>query len=226
MRVLIVEDEIKLAQTLKKVLVAEHYVVEAMHDGEEGYLQAIDEDYDVIILDVGLPSMDGFEVCQKLREEGVKTPVLMLTARDTTKDKIEGLDSGADDYLVKPFSIEEMLARIRALVRRKQGIISSVLQVDSLELDSKAKVVKRVGKEISLSSREYALLEYLMHNPNQVLGKQQLLEHVWGGEVDPFSNVIDVYIGYLRKKIDKDFPKEAPLLHTIKGLGYRLGIKT
>lgn len=216
------EDEIKLAKNLAKILRGERYVVDLAHDGEEGYIKASDEEYDLIILDVGLPTMDGFEVCKKIREDKIFAPVIMLTARDATKDTITGLDSGADDYIVKPFEVDELLARVRALLRRKLGEPTTTLTVDTLSLNPKTKVVKRAEKEINLSSREYALLEYFMRNPNQVLNKQQLLEHVWGGEVDPFSNVIDVYIGYLRKKIDKKFPKEAPLLHTIKGLGYRL----
>jgi len=223
MRILIVEDERKLANSLKTALQAESYAVDVSFDGEEGYENAAVNDYDLIVLDLGLPTLDGVTVCKKLREEKISTPILMLTARDTTDDKIKGLDSGADDYLVKPFKFEELLARIRALIRRGQNQTEAIYQCDNLTLNPASHLVKRAGKEINLTSREYALLEFLISHPGQILSKTQVMDHVWDMETDPFSNVVDVYIGYLRQKIDKNFSKETPLLQTTKGLGYKLG---
>lgn len=223
MRILIVEDEEKLANNLKKALETESYAVDVASDGEQGLEEATVNDYDVIILDIGLPLMNGLELSKKLRKEKIKSPILMLTARDTTPDKIKGLDSGADDYLVKPFQFEELLARIRALTRRLHNTTNPIITIDSLELDPSSKLVKRAGKEVTLSAKEYALLEFLAHNAKRIISKSQLIEHVWDNEIDPFSNVVDVYIGYVRGKIDKAFPKEKPLLSTVKGLGYRLG---
>jgi len=223
MRILIVEDERKLANSLKTALQAESYAVDVSFDGEEGYENAAVNDYDLIVLDLGLPTLDGVTVCKKLREEKISIPILMLTARDTTDDKIKGLDSGADDYLVKPFKFEELLARIRALIRRGQNQTEAIYQCDNLTLNPASHLVKRAGKEINLTSREYALLEFLISHPGQILSKTQVMDHVWDMETDPFSNVVDVYIGYLRQKIDKNFSKETPLLQTTKGLGYKLG---
>ena len=223
MRLLVVEDEIKLANSLKTILAHERYTVDVAYDGDKGFEQASVEPYDVIVLDVNLPGMDGLTVCAKLRQDGIKTPVLMLTARDTLQDKVKGLDVGADDYLVKPFAVEELLARIRAILRRESTQGEPILAVGDLTLDPEAHTVKRGQKNIDLSYKEYALLEYLMRHSGQVVPKQDLLEHVWGSEVDPFSNVIDVYIGYVRGKIDKAFPRKHPLLKTFKGLGYRIG---
>ncbi len=225
MRILVIEDEQKLALSLKKALEAESYAVDVCFDGQEGYDTASVEDYDLIILDLGLPNMDGITLAKKLRLEKVKIPLLMLTARDTMKDKIKGLDSGADDYIVKPFAFEELLARIRALLRRGSNQQSPILSVDTLTLDPAAHIVQRANKDVPLSTKEYALLEFLMRHASQIVSKTQLLEHVWDMETDPFSNVVDVYIGYLRNKIDKAFPKETPLIHTHKGLGYRIGKK-
>lgn len=222
MRILIVEDEKKLADSLKKALEAEAYAVDAVNDGQTGYETAAIEPFDLIILDIGLPQMDGLEVCRKLRQEKIAAPILMLTARDAVNDKIIGLDSGADDYLIKPFDFEELLARIRALIRRGQPEPAVRLQVGSLELDSAGRSVKRNGKDINLTAKEYALLEYLMRHPKQILSKTQILEHVWDIATDPFTNVVDVYIGYLRNKIDRGHPQEKPLIHTVKGLGYRI----
>lgn len=223
MRVLLVDDEVKFAQSLQKVLDSQRYTVDVVHDGQEGYDLAAVESYDLLLLDVSLPGMNGVEVCQRLRAEGNTAPILMLTARDTTSDKITGLDSGADDYLVKPFEVDELLARMRSLLRRGKGD-PVVLEVGNLKLDPAAQVVSRDGREIELSAREYALLEFLMRNPRHILSKQQILDHVWGNEVDPFSNVVDVYIGYLRNKIDKPFKSTSgALITTVKGLGYRIG---
>lgn len=223
MRLLVVEDEFKLAQALKKGLEQERYTVELAYDGEAGYVSASVEGYDLIILDLNLPKMDGLEICTKLRADEIKTPIIMLTARDALEDRVRGLDVGADDYLVKPFAFEELLARIRSLLRRESVSLTPTQKVNNLTLDPEAHIVKRGKKEIDLSAKEYALLEYLMRHAGQVVKKQDLLEHVWGSEVDPFSNVIDVYIGYVRNKIDKAFPKKKPLLKTIKGLGYKIG---
>lgn len=224
MRILLIEDEKKLALSLKKSLETESYAVDVSFDGRYGYQQAACEEYDLIILDLGLPGMDGLEVAKKLRQEKLAAPILMLTARDTIKDKIMGLDSGADDYLVKPFEFEELLARIRALLRRGSSQSDLIYQVDSLTLDPNGHTVKRGTTEISLSGKEYALLEFLIRHPRQILSKQQIIDHVWDIDTDPFSNVVDVYIGYLRNKVDRAFPKEKPLLQTIKGLGYRIGL--
>lgn len=223
MRILIVEDNKKLAESLKKSLETERYAVDIAHTGQEGHELACIESYDLIVLDVSLPEMDGLTVSKRLRQEHIATPILMLTARDTVQDKIVGLDSGADDYLIKPFDFGELLARLRALLRRQQEKKSLLLQIDSLSLNPASHIVKRGEKEIELSAKEYALLEFMMRHSKQVVTKQQILDHVWGGEIDPFSNIVDVYIGYLRKKIDKAFPQEPSLMYTLKGLGYRLG---
>ncbi len=223
MRVLLVDDEVKFALSLQKVLESQRYTVEVVHDGQEAYDLAAVEIFDLLLLDVSLPGIDGVEICRRLRSEGNTAPILMLTARDTTTDKITGLDSGADDYLVKPFEVNELLARIRSLLRRGKAE-PVVLEVGNLKLDPAAQVVRRGGQEIELSAREYALLEFMMRNPRHILSKQQILDHVWGNEVDPFSNVVDVYIGYLRNKIDKPFKAESgALITTVKGLGYRIG---
>ena len=223
MKLLIIEDEKKLALSLKKALESEDYAVDVIFDGLEGYELAAVEEYDAIILDIGLPSMDGVSVAKKLREEGIKTPILMLTARDTTGDKVTGLDSGADDYLVKPFDFNELLARIKSLIRRSYGKPEVMYKIDSLSLDPVGRIVLRAGQEIELSAKEYSLLEFLVSHEAKIVSRTQIIDHVWDGELDPFSNVVDVYIGYLRDKIDRDFPKEKPLIHTVRGLGYRVG---
>ncbi len=223
MRFLIVEDEIKLAESLKTLLHAENHTVDLAFEGNEGFEKASTEEYDLIILDVNLPGMDGYHVCQSLRDEGNTTPVLMLTARDTTADKVRGLNAGADDYLVKPFEFEELLARIRALLRRMSVSATPMLAYDSLVLNPQGKTVMRNGQDVHLSAKEFALLEFLLRRQGQVVSKTQLLDHVWGSEIDSLSNVVDVYIGYLRKKIDRAFPNEKTLIKTYKGLGYKLG---
>lgn len=222
MRILIVEDEKRLAENLRELLEENSYAVDVAFDGEDGLEKGLGEEYDLIILDLGLPKMDGITVCKKIREEEVKTPVLMLTARGGVEQKVEGLDAGADDYLPKPFAGEELLARVRSLLRRKSGEVKTMLEVDSLTIETKAMVVQRCGKLIELTAKEYALLAYLAMNRGRVLGKQQILDHCWDENLDPFSNVVDVYIGYLRKKIDKNFPGEKPLIKTIKGVGYKI----
>jgi len=223
MRLLLVEDEHKLAQSLKKALESERYAVDVAEDGQAGYEKATVEPYDILILDVGLPKMNGFELTHKLRQEGILTPILFLTARDAPRDKIEGLDTGGDDYLVKPFNFEEFLARLRALLRRNFTTQTQpILTVNTLCLDPAKQRVTRAGRIIELSPKEYSLVEFLIRHPRQVLTKTQILEHVWDDAVDPFSSVIDVYIGYVRAKIDKAFPEQIALLRTLKGRGYML----
>ncbi|MBI3620448.1 response regulator transcription factor [Candidatus Roizmanbacteria bacterium] len=224
MRILLAEDEIKLAVSLKKALETERYAVDTVSDGTKAYEMGFDEVYDIIILDIGLPGMDGITLAKKLRQEKITTPILMLTARDTDEDKITGLDSGADDYLVKPFEFRELLARLRALLRRSSHTPAAlVYTVDNLTLDPSSHNTQRAGREIGLSLKEYTLLEYLMRNAGKVVSRMQIVDHVWDIDLDPFSNVIDVYIGYLRNKIDKAFPKEKKLIQTVKGLGYKIG---
>lgn len=223
MRLLLVEDEQKLALSLKKALEAERYAVDVAFDGEAGYEKASVESYDLIILDVGLPILDGFELTEKLREDKVLTPIIFLTARDLSRDKVQGLDAGGDDYLVKPFDFDELVARIRALLRRgSSSQAQPILTLDSLTLDPATQKVTRAGKALMLTPKEYALVEFFLRHPRQVLSKTQLIEHVWNDEADPFSGVADVYIGYIRSKIDKAFPSEKQLLKTLKGRGYTL----
>lgn len=222
MRILIVEDEKKLADNLKKALVAERFAVDVAHDGAQGYALAGEDVYDVILLDIGLPEIDGVELAKRIRTDGILAPIIMLTARDAIHNKIEGLDAGADDYIVKPFDFEELLARIRAATRKNSSLKSLTYTVDTLTLDSKTKKAVRAGQEITLSAKEYTVLEYLMRNSPQVLSKQQIIDHCWDRDLDPFSNTVDVYIGYVRAKVDKAFPRERPLVKTIKGLGYKI----
>jgi len=220
MKILVVEDEQRVAQFIQKGLKEEGHAVDLAFDGEEGeYLGEIN-DYDLIILDVMLPRKSGFDVCRELRERGVGTPVLMLTARDAVEDKVRGLDAGADDYLTKPFAFEELLARVRALLRRASDNKSPILKVADLELDPMSRRVTRAGKPIRLTTKEYALLEFMMRNEGQVLSRTRIGEHVWDMNFDPESNVIDVYVSHLRNKVDKGF--EPPLIHTLRGQGYML----
>lgn len=221
MRILIVEDEHKIATSLKKGLEQESYIVDTAFTGQDGLDLSLGEEYDLIILDRLLPQIDGIEICKQLRKNKIHTPVLMLTAKGQTQDKVEGLDSGADDYLVKPFAFEELLARIRALTRRPKQAINHALAVGNLILDTITCEVKRDSRLISLSNREFALLEYLMRHPNQILTKQQIISHVWNYEANILPNTVEVYIGYLRHKIDKGF--STPLIKTVRGFGYRIG---
>lgn len=224
MRILVVEDEHKIANSIKKGLEQESYAVDVAYDGEYGFDLAATEDYDVIILDLMLPKMDGVKLCKKLRkEENIHTPILMLTAKGELDDKVEGLDAGADDYLVKPFAFAELLARIKALTRRPKDSFGVVLTVEDLTLDTLTYEVKRAGKEIKLSKKEYALLEYLLRHKEKILTKDQIINHVWDYEADILPNTVEVYIGYLRNKIDKPFRNKSPLIHTIRGFGYKIG---
>jgi DNA-binding response OmpR family regulator len=218
-RILVVEDDARIAGFVKKGLEESGYDVIVEANGEDGFLDARLNPYDLLVLDLMLPEMDGIEVARKLRAAGKTLPILMLTARDTEGDKIEGLDVGADDYLTKPFSFAEFLARVRALLRRESLSRSSVMRIGDLELDTAARRVYRAGKEIELSGREYALLEYLVHRAGQIVTRDQLREHVWG-ESDVWSNVVDVYIGYLRQKVDA--ASNQPLIQTVRGMGYTL----
>lgn len=222
MRILVVEDEPSVANFIRKGLSEAGYAVDLAMDGDEGLAYALAADYDVLVLDIMLPKMDGLQLLRDLRERGQKTPTLILTARDTVDNRIEGLDIGADDYLVKPFAFPELLARIRALLRRPPLQTDTTLSVGDLEMDTATRKVHRNKRSIELSPREYSLLEYLMRNPNRVLTRTQIVEHVWNFDFFNESNVIDVYIGYLRRKIDKN--SNTPLIHTIRGVGYRMSV--
>lgn len=220
MKVLVVEDEHRIAQAIREGLEEEGYAVDVEHDGEDGYNAARADEYDIIILDIMMPLMNGYEVCQKLRQEGNHTPILMLTAKDQDKDVVQGLDTGADDYLPKPFSFDVLLARVRALLRRPHESLGEVLQVADMTLDPALKIVTRGDQEISLSNKEFAILEYFMRNPGRVLSKNNIMTHVWDFDADILPNNIEVFITYLRSKIDRPFGK--PLIHTIRGFGYKL----
>jgi heavy metal response regulator len=220
MRILVVEDERRITAFIKRGLEEEHYAVDVAYDGEEALDWVAMVDYDLIVLDVLLPKKDGIEVCRELRAQGNKVPILMLTARDAIEDRVQGLDSGADDYLVKPFAFQELLARIRALLRRSGEIKTPRLQVGDLVLDTITHRASRGGQVIELTAREYALLEFLMRHPGQVLSRTQILEHVWNYDFFTTSNVVDVYISYLRRKIDRGF--EVKLLQTVRGVGYKI----
>jgi DNA-binding response OmpR family regulator len=225
MRVLVVEDEPKIARAIKKGLEQETFAVDVCMDGDEGLRYALDEPYDVIVLDRMLPGMHGVALLQALRKAGNQTPVLFLTAKDAVADRVEGLNAGADDYLVKPFAFEELLARIRTLLRRPSQAITPVLVCDTLSLNTQTFEVIRAGKNIQLTQREFALLEYLLRNQNRIVNKDTIIAHVWDYDADVLPNTVEVYMGYLRGKIDKPFKKFPPLIHTIRGFGYKLGVK-
>ncbi len=220
MRILVVEDEEKVASFIRKGLEEERYAVDVALDGEEGLELAELNPYDLIVLDLMLPGLDGFRFIQRLRAQGVHTPILVLTARDSVGDKVKGLDLGADDYLTKPFAFAELLARIRALLRRGAPQAPPVLQVADLTLDPAARRVSRAGKPIELTAKEFALLEYFMRHAGRVLTRTMILEHVWDQSFDSYTNVVDVYVNYLRKKVDQGF--EPRLIHTVRGVGYVL----
>ncbi len=225
MRILVVEDEHKIAHAVKKGLELKGYAVDAVYDADSGLSYGLDADYDLIVLDRMLPgSIDGTTICRKLREEGINTPIIMLTARGTIGDKVEGLNSGADDYLVKPFSFDELNARVRALLRRPPVQMGSILTLDNLTMDTTTYEVRRGEAVIKLSSKEFALLEYLLHHPDRVITKDMIISHVWDETSDILPNTIEVYVGYLRNKIDRPFPKDKPLLHTLRGFGYKLSV--
>jgi len=223
MRVLVVEDERKIADFIRKGLSEHGYAVDVAYDGEEALDWPAVADFDLIILDVMLPARDGTEVCRVLRKRGVRTPILMLTAKDAVEDRVLGLDSGADDYLVKPFAFAELLARLRALTRRQPAVLGSLLRVGDLILDTATRKVSRAEDELELTTKEYAILEYLMRHPNQVLTRTMIAEHVWNYDFDNASNVIDVHIRNLRRKIDDPFATK--LIRTVRGAGYRISAR-
>ncbi len=220
MRILIAEDEKALNRLLKKKLEEQSYSVDACLDGQEAWDYLDSTDYDVILLDIMMPKKSGLEVLKALRRKGIHTPVLLLTAKDSIEDRVLGLDAGADDYLVKPFAFEELLARIRVMLRKQTGSASSLLSIGDLSLDLNSHQVFREGKELSLSSKEFALLRYLMMNQGRILSRDQIEQHIWNYDYAGSSNMVDVYIRYLRKKIDDPFEKK--LIHTVRGAGYVL----
>ncbi len=220
MRILVVEDEKKVASFIKRGLEEEGYSVDVAYDGDEGLKMGREGDYDLILMDLMLPHKDGLEVIGELREQDIRTPVLCLTAKDKVDDIVSGLDSGSDDYLTKPFAFAELLARVRALIRRGTSERGAEITFADLRLDPVAHKVWRSDQEIDLTTKEYALLEYMMRNPNQTLTRSMIAEQVWDYTFDSFTNIIDVYVNYLRKKIDRDFDKK--LIHTVRGVGYVL----
>jgi DNA-binding response OmpR family regulator len=225
MRILIVEDEHKIAAALKRGLEQERYAVDIAYDGKEGLAMATTEPYDLMILDRMLPGIsDGLNICLAVRDKGIHTPILMLTAKDQIADRVGGLDSGADDYLVKPFAFEELLSRVRALLRRPEAAIESILKVEDLTLDTVNYEVSRGSVSVSLSAKEYALLEYLMRNSGRTVSKDQIISHVWDYDADILPNTVEVYIGYLRSKVEKPF-KGPALISTVRGFGYRIGAR-
>jgi DNA-binding response OmpR family regulator len=216
MRILVIEDEHKIANSIKRGFEQETWATDVAYDGEEGYDMASSEDYDVIVLDLMLPKMDGMEICKKLRTEENHVPILMLTARGELSDRVEGLNSGADDYLVKPFAFEELLARVKALARRPKVANSEELKTSSLTLNTNTFDVKKDGKSIELSRKEFALLEYLMRNIGRVVSKENIIAHVWDYESDILPNTVEVFIGYLRDKLGGD------VIKTVRGFGYKI----
>ncbi|MGQ9509996.1 MAG: response regulator transcription factor [Thermodesulfobacteriota bacterium] len=220
MRILVIEDERKVASFIKRGLEEEHYAVDTAYDGETGLSMVETNEYDLVVLDLMIPKINGMEVLRRIRANKNNVPILVLTAKDSTEDIVMGLDAGCDDYLTKPFEFKVFLARIRALLRREKIEKEPILKVADLTLSPVTHKVMRGGKEIELTSKEYALLEYFMRNPNRVLTRTMISEHVWDYHFDSMTNVIDVYVNYLRKKIDKGFEKK--LIHTIRGVGYIL----
>jgi DNA-binding response OmpR family regulator len=221
MRVLLVEDDARIARFVAKGLREQSYAVDLATKGDDALYQAEINSYDLFILDVMIPVLDGFAVCRKLRESGIRAPILMLTARDAVGDRITGLDHGADDYLTKPFEFGELLARLRALLRRSNELRPALITIEDLVLDTRGQRVSRTGRSIAVTTKEYALLEFLARNTGRVIGRAEIAEHVWDESFDPFSNLIEVYVNRLRKKID--LPDLEPLLHTRRGAGYFLG---
>lgn len=220
MRILLVEDEHRLSNVVKKGLVEEGFAVDQAFDGEEGLYLAESESYDLMILDLMLPKIDGFEICRQLRKKKIRTPILMLTAKTKTEDKVAGLDSGADDYLTKPFAFAELKARIQALLRRSHNQVEPVFKIADLEVDPIKHLVKRGGKNITLTPKEFAILEYLVRHKDRVVTRTQITEHVWDYNFDALSNVVDVFMATLRKKINSGFKNK--LIHTVHGVGYKI----
>jgi two-component system copper resistance phosphate regulon response regulator CusR len=224
MRLLLVEDDSRIARFVARGLQEQSYAVDVVADGDSALYQVEINDYDIVILDVMLPGKDGFSVCHEIRELGKRMPILMLTARDAVDDRIQGLDSGADDYLTKPFEFGELLARLRALLRRSKELLPSHIRIGDLELDTGSQTARRGDRLISLTSKEYALLEFMARNANRVIGRSEIAEHVWDESFDPFSNLIEVYVNRLRRKLGDDGGE--PLLQTRRGSGYILSGST
>lgn len=224
MRILIIEDEHKIAQALKRALQQENYAVDVSFDGDDGYAMAMTEPYDLAIIDRMIPGeYDGIGIVKAMREQKIHTPVLLLTAKGTVADRATGLDSGADDYLVKPFALEELLARVRALLRRPVEVQQTILTAGDLSLNTLTCSVERAGKNITLTSKEFALLEYLLRNQGRPNSKDSIISHVWDYDADVLPNTVEVYVKYLRQKVDDPFDK--PLIHTIRGFGYKIEVK-
>jgi DNA-binding response OmpR family regulator len=223
MRILVVEDEEKIARAIQKGLQQESFAVDVVYDGDSGLAAARSDDYDLVVLDWMLPgSVDGQQICEQLRKENIVTPILMLTAKDAVASRVQGLNTGADDYLTKPFSFDELVARVKALLRRPAVSLQPVLKVADLEIDTATKEVRRQGKHIPLTAKEFALLHFLARHPGQVLSKDKLLQHLWNDDAAILPNTVEVYIGYVRSKIDKPFKK--PLIKTVRGFGYKLAV--
>lgn len=222
MRILIVEDEHRIAHSLQKGLEQERFAVDVAYTGGEGYDLASTEEYDLIILDIMLPGMDGLSICKELRKKNIHIPILLLTAKGQTSEKVIGLNSGADDYLSKPFSFDELLARMRALLRRKGTVVQTTLSVDGLLMDVDRFEVNRDGQSISLTSKEFSLLEFLLSKKNQIVTKDQIIQHVWNFDADILPNTVEVYIKKLRDKIDSRFSDKKQLIKTVRGFGYKL----
>ena len=223
MRILVIEDEVNLNDIIVKKLKLEHYGVDTCFDGKEALEYILSTEYDVIIMDVMLPKMNGFEILKRMRSKNIKTPVLLLTAKDSIEDRVEGLDSGADDYLVRPFAFDELLARIRVLLRRTSNNASNIFKIGNLTVDCGAYKVFRDNIPIKLSTREFTILEYMIRNKDKVLSREKIEQHIWNYDYEGGTNVVDVYIRYLRRKIDDNFnPK---LIHTVRGVGYILKVE-
>ena len=222
MRVLVIEDEHRIAHAIKKGLEQEMYAVDVVYDGQDGLDMASTEDYDLIILDRMLPNVDGLDISKALRKQQIHTPILILTAKSQVSDRVEGLDAGADDYLVKPFAFEELLARLRALKRRPKNGIDDILKAGDLVLHARTYQVKRADQNIKLSQKEFALLEYLLRNKEKTLSKDQIIQHVWDYDADILPNTLEVFIKQLRNKIDRTFPESVPLIQTVRGFGYKI----
>jgi DNA-binding response OmpR family regulator len=220
-KILIIEDEPKIAGAIARGLKSEKFIAEVYEDGETGLAAALGDEYDVMIFDRMLPGVEGTEITRRLRAAGIKTPILLLTAKSQVRDRVEGLDAGADDYLVKPFSFEELLARIRALLRRPTDVTDNLLRVGDLTLDTVTYDVRRGKKRIKLTSTEFSLLEYLMRNAGRILSKDKIIGHVWDFDSDILPNTVEAYIGSLRRKVDKPF-RGQPLIHTLRGFGYKI----
>lgn len=221
MRVLIIEDEQRIAAAIKQGLEQEAYAVDVAFDGDEGYRSAVAEEYDILVVDVMLPTMNGYDICRQLRNDGIHTPIILLTAKDQTSDIITGLDSGADDYLAKPFSFEVLLARMRALLRRPHETASEVLSAGDLQLNPATHSVVRAGTPLNLTVKEFGILEYLLRNKGRILSKNNIMTHVWDFDADILPNTVEVFITYLRNKIEKPFPGP-PIIHTVRGVGYKI----